>query len=340
MCKNPAMPRRPAAGSAAPARPHRVAVLVLAPVIGFDAAIAPLLLGSAVDPAGRPLYEVAVVGLTREPVPTPTGYAITPGADVSALARADTVIVPGTRMAEPRMGGVLGTQLQDAFALIRPGTRLVSICTGAFVLGAAGVLDDRPATTHWAHAAAFRALYPRVRLDEDRLFVDDGDVLTSAGLAAGLDLCLHLIRRDFGTDAANHAARYCVVPPWRDGGQAQFIERPVPPIDQQSTAYARDWALAHLDQALDVARLAAEARMSVRTFNRRFREETGQSPGAWLIDRRVDHARHLLESTELPVEDVARRAGLGSGTTLRQHLRASVGVAPLVYRRTFRGPTT
>jgi transcriptional regulator GlxA family with amidase domain len=162
-------------------------------------------------------------------------------------------------------------------------------------------------------------------------------VLTAAGRGAGAALTLHLIRRDHGSAVANRVARYCVVPPWRDGGQAQFIDRPMPEPDEQSTAYARDWALAHLDRPLDVARLAAEARMSVRTFNRRFREETGRSPGAWLIAQRVDAARHLLETTDLPVDEVAHRAGLGSGATLRQHLRATVGVAPLAYRRTFRG---
>jgi transcriptional regulator GlxA family with amidase domain len=175
-----------------------------------------------------------------------------------------------------------------------------------------------------------------VRLDDDLLFVDDGDVLTSAGLAAGLDLCLHLVRRDFGTAVANAVARYCVVPPWRDGGQAQFIERPVPATDETSTAYARQWAMEHLDQPLDVARLATEARMSVRTFNRRFREETGHAPGAWLIAQRIEHARHLLEATDLPVDEVARRAGMGSGASLRQHLRTALGVSPLAYRRTFR----
>ncbi len=201
--------------------------------------------------------------------------------------------------------------VRAAFDSIRPGARVVSICTGAFVLAAAGVLDGRPATTHWAHAESFRALYPVVRLDEDLLYVDDGDVLTSAGLAAGVDLCLHLIRRDFGVAAATRTARYNVVAPWRDGGQAQFIERPVPAAADDGTAFARQWALANLDQPLDVARLAGEARMSVRTFNRRFREETGRSPGAWLIERRVDAARHLLESTDLPVDEVARRSGLG-----------------------------
>jgi transcriptional regulator GlxA family with amidase domain len=278
-----------------------------------------------------------MVGLTGAPVATPSGYALVPGADAGALAAADTVIIPGTRLPEARFEGTLPPEVRAALDLLRPGTRLVSICTGAFVLGAAGLLDGRPATTHWAYATAFRQLYPQVQLDENRLFVDDGDVLTSAGLAAGIDLCLHVIRRDHGSAVANRAARYCVVPPWRAGGQAQFIERPVPVAAADSTAYAREWALGHLDQALDVARLASEARMSVRTFNRRFREETGRSPGAWLIEQRVDHARHLLESTDLPIDEVAQQAGLGSGASLRQHLRVSVGVAPLAYRRTFRG---
>jgi transcriptional regulator GlxA family with amidase domain len=330
MCKDSAMAVRN--------RPHRVAVLLLPPVIGFDATIPVQFLGSAVDDDGRELYEVTMVGLTGEPVPTLSGYAITPTADAGALATADTVIVPGTRLAGPRYDGVLPDDLAAAFAAMRPGVRLVSICTGAFVLGAAGVLDGRSATTHWRHTEEFRRLYPRVQVNENLLFVDDGDVLTSAGLAAGIDLCLHIVRRDHGSAVANHLARYCVVPPWREGGQAQFIERPVPTADAQSTTYAREWALAHLDRPLEVARLAAEARMSVRTFNRRFREETGRSPGAWLIEQRVNHARHLLEATDLPVDEVARQAGLGSGASLRQHLRTAVGVSPLAYRRTFRRP--
>jgi transcriptional regulator GlxA family with amidase domain len=328
MCKDPAMTR---------ARPHRVSVLLLPPVIGYDATIPVQLLGSAFDDDERPLYDVRMVGLTGEAVPTLSGYGIVPQADASALSRADTVVVPGTRLPGARFDGCLPAEVRSAFDLIRPGTRLVSICTGAFVLGALGVLDGRPATTHWTHADEFRRLYPQVRLDESVLFVDDGDVLTSAGLGAGVDLCLHLIRRDHGSAVANRVARYCVVPPWRDGGQAQFIDRPIPAAEEQSTAYARDWALAHLDQPLDVARLAAEARMSVRTFNRRFREETGRSPGAWLIAQRIDAARHLLEATDLPVDEVARRSGFGSAAALRQHLRTSVGVAPLAYRRTFRG---
>ena len=168
------------------------------------------------------------------------------------------------------------------------------------------------------------------------LFVDDGALLTSAGVGAGIDLCLHVVRRDHGSEVANRAARRCVVPPWRDGGQSQFIERPLPAPADTTTAPTRDWALGRLHEPLDLRDLAAHARTSVRTFTRRFRAETGLSPGRWLARQRVEHARTLLESTDLPVDEVARRAGFGTGTSLRQHLHATVSVAPLAYRRTFR----
>ena len=334
MCKNPAMTRT---APATPPRPHRVAVLLLAPVVGFDAVIPPQLFGAARDEDGRRLYDVTLASLDGSPVATEHGYAIAPSADASALGRADTVIIPGTRIAGPRRLGVLPDEIGQALQAIRPGSRIVSICTGAFVLAAAGLLDGRPATTHWSYAEDFGRLYPDVHLDENQLFIDDGDVLTSAGVAAGIDLCLHLIRRDHGAGVANRAARQCVVPPWREGGQAQFIEHPVPPEPGQSTGRTRDWALHRLHEPLDVATLAGHARQSVRTFNRRFKAETGSSPGAWLLEQRVNRARQLLETTDLAVDDVAARTGLGSGASLRQHLRASVGVSPSDYRRTFRG---
>ena len=316
---------------------HRVAVLLLPEVVGFDATIPSQLLGSTRGPDDRPLYDVRLVSLDGGPVASTEGYALLPQEGPAFLAEADTVIVPGTRYAPARYDGVASPALRAAFERVRPGARLVSICTGAFVLGALGVLDGRRATTHWAWAEDFRALYPAVDLDDDVLFVDDGDVLSSAGVAAGVDLALHLIRRDFGVAAANRAARYCVVAPWREGGQAQFIDRPVPVTATESTAGAREWALAHLGDPLDVARLADCARMSLRTFNRRFREETGRPPGAWITEQRVAHARHLLEVTDEPVDVVARRAGLGTGASLRQHFRTVVGLSPAAYRRTFRG---
>ena len=316
---------------------HRVAVLLLPPVVGFDAAIAPTLLSYASDGDGNPLYDVVTCALSRAPVASTTGFDVLPAAGPEALATADTVVIPGTRYAPARIAGALPEEATAALALIRPGTRLVSICTGAFVLAAAGLLDGRPATTHWKFAEALRRLHPDVRVDENVLFVDDGDVLTSAGLAAGIDLCLHIIRSDHGAKVANAVARYCVVPPWREGGQAQFIDRQLPEPDQYSTAATREWALQHLDEELTVQRLARHARMSPRTFNRRFREETGQSPGVWVRRRRIDRARELLESRLLPVDEVARLSGLGSGGNLRHHLRRGVGMSPSSYRKVYQG---
>lgn len=317
---------------------HRVAVLLLPPVVGFDATIAPTLFGSATDADGAPLYEVSTCAVGAGPVPATTGFAMLPNAGPELLASADTVVIPGTRYPTARIGGTLEPDVQAALARIRTGTRLVSICTGAFVLAAAGLLDGRPATTHWRFAETLQTLFPAVRVDENVLFVDDGDILTSAGLAAGIDLCLHIIRSDHGAQVANDVARYCVVPPWREGGQAQFIERQMPVADQASTAGTRQWALAHLDEELSVQVLARHAHMSPRTFNRRFRAETGEAPGSWIRNRRLDRARELLESRDLPIDEVARRSGLGTGGNLRHHLRRGVGMSPSSYRKVYQGP--
>jgi transcriptional regulator GlxA family with amidase domain len=325
MCKNLAMPA------------HKVVVLALGEVIGYDLAIPPQIFGEARDDDGNQLYDVRVCGLTTEPHRVSSGYWITPDHGPEALADADSVIIPGTKLPGPRKDGTLPDDLREALATIPPHARIMSICTGAFVLGAAGLLHGRRATTHWAHVEAFRRLYPEVQIDETVLFVDDGKVLTSAGLSAGVDLCLHLVRVDHGSEVANRVARYCVVPPWREGGQSQFIERTVPDAGTDGTAPTRAWALHRLGEQLDLAAMAAHARMSVRTFSRRFRAETGLSPGAWLIRERVRHARHLLETTDLPVDRVAETAGLGSAASLRQHMHAELGVAPMAYRRTFRG---
>ena len=316
---------------------HRVAVLLLPPVVGFDATIPPTLFGNAVDAEGNALYDVASCGLTRGPVESTTGFDLVAAAGPEILASADTVVIPGTRYPPARVDGVLTPEATAALALIRPGARLVSICTGAFVLAAAGLLHGRPATTHWKFADAMRRLHPEVLVDENVLFVDDGDVLTSAGLAAGIDLCLHIIRSDHGAQVANAVAKYCVVPPWREGGQAQFIDRQVPAPDDFSTAATREWALQHLDEELTVQCMARHARMSPRTFSRRFRDETGQSPGVWVRRRRIDRARELLESRDLPVDEIARLSGLGSGANLRHHLRRGVGMSPSSYRKVYQG---
>ncbi|WP_067815044.1 GlxA family transcriptional regulator [Nocardia inohanensis] len=316
--------------------PHLVAVLALEPIVGFDMAIPPTVLGSAKDADGNPLYSVHICGVSQDLVRSTTGYGVMPEFGPELLARADTVIIPGTQIPGPRTQGVLPPELGAALATIRPDARVVSICTGAFVLGAAGLLDDRSATTHWKFADMFRSLYPRVRLDENQLFVQDGNVWTAAGLAAGIDLCMHLIRSDHGSAVANRVARYCVVPPWREGGQSQFIERHLPEPGADGTAPTRMWALRHLDHELDLNSLAGHACMSVRTFTRRFKAETGMAPGAWVLQQRLRHARHLLESTDLAVDAVARSAGMGTAASLRHHMRAEVGVSPQVYRKTFR----
>lgn len=315
---------------------HQVVVLALEPVVGYDMAIPPQIFAGATDRDGQRLYKVRICGLDRSPIRVASGYTMVPDHDASILAEADTVVVPGTRIAGPRLHGTLPAEIGDALASVPSHARIMSICTGAFVLGAAGILDGRPATTHWAYADEFRALYPKVALNENVLFVDDDDVLTSAGLGAGVDLCLHVVRRDHGTEVANRAARYCVVPPWREGGQSQYIDRNVPDPGTDGTAPTRAWVLSRLHEPLDLAALAEHARMSVRTFSRRFRAETGMSPGTWLTRQRIEHARHLLETTDLSVDGVAERAGLGTGASLRQHMRATLGVSPLAYRKTFR----
>ncbi|QIQ04266.1 GlxA family transcriptional regulator [Streptomyces liangshanensis] len=318
--------------------PHRVVVLALEGLLPFELGIPHRIFGRPVGAGGGRLYDVVTCSVRPPgPVRTDADFSILVENGPEALATADTVIVPASYELGPVYEeGRLTDELAAALAHVRPGTRLVSICTGGFVLAAAGYLDGRPATTHWSNAAHFQRLFPRVRVDADVLFVDDGEVLTSAGVAAGIDLCLHIVRRDHGTAVANDVARRTVVPPHRDGGQAQYIERPLPEPQLTSTTGARNWALARLHEPLQLRDMAEQQSMSVRTFTRRFREETGISPGQWLVRQRVELARHLLESTDLSVDQVARDAGFGTAQSMRQHLQSALGVAPTVYRRTFR----
>src|SRR5215469_12223827 len=313
---------------------HEIAVLALDGVIAFDLGVPSQVFSAARDRDGTRPYRVRVATPDGAPVRTSAGYQAVAEHGLELLDEADSVIVAGIAYDSPSLYGT-GPVL-DALRRASRRSRIMSICTGAFVLAEAGLLDGRPATTHWAYADAFRRRYPQVELDPDVLFVDDGAVLTSAGVAAGIDLCLHVIRRDHGSEVANRAARRCVVPPWRDGGQSQFIERPLPQLGDSATAATRAWALQRLDQPLDLADLARHASMSVRTFTRRFRDETGMSPGKWLLTQRIEHARRLLEGTDLPIDGVARRAGFGTAASLRAHLHAVVGVPPATYRRTFR----
>ncbi|MEU4772300.1 helix-turn-helix domain-containing protein [Micromonospora sp. NPDC023644] len=315
---------------------HRVVVLALPGVVPFELAIPARLFGAALGSGGNPLYSVTTCSLDGGPVDTSADFAIAVDHDRTALAQADTVVIPPS--ASGRQWGeekALPVPLRDALGLVRPDARVMAICTGSFVLAAAGLLDGRPVTTHWRESDRLQGLYPDLMVNADVLFIDDGSVLTSAGVSAGIDLCLHMIRRDHGSEIANEAARSCVVPPWRDGGQAQYIRRPMVEADS-TTAQARVWALEHLDRPLTLAELAARSNMSVRTFSRRFQDEVGVSPMTWLTQQRVERARELLESSDLPVDRIAEQAGFGSGGSLRQHLLAATGVSPRAYRRTFR----
>ncbi|MFD9416169.1 GlxA family transcriptional regulator [Streptomyces goshikiensis] len=320
---------------------HKIAVLALEGVPPFELGMPSRVFGNALGEDGSPLYEVTVCTVDGLPVTSDAGFTVGVSAGPEALAAADTVIIPPTNVMMTLEQGVpLPGPLAGALAAIRPGTRLVSICTGTYVLAAAGLLDGRPATTHWIKAPAFQRAFPRVKLDEDVLFVDDGDILTSAGVAAGVDLCLYMVRQDHGTAAANRAARLCVVPPWRDGGQAQYIDRPVPEPTVATTTATRAWALDRLAEPITLAELAEHARMSLRTFTRRFRDEVGMTPVQWLTGQRLEIARQLLESSDLPVDLVAHRAGFGSANSLRQHMRSTLGISPIAYRRTFQPNST
>jgi transcriptional regulator GlxA family with amidase domain len=333
MCKNLAM-----AVFTCPGR-HRVAVLVRHGLLPMELGLVHQLFGAAGSPDGTPLYEVTTCALVPGKVRTDADFPIYVAHGPQALAEADTVIVPATHEDdETYTEGRLPGPLAAAFGRIRPGTRIASICTGAFVLAAAGLLDNRRATTHWKSSEHFRQLFPAVCLDPDVLYTDEGDVLTSAGEASGIDLCLHMVRSDHGAAVANEVARSTVVPPHRDGGQAQFIQRPVPETKISSTSAARAWALKHLDRPLSLHELAAQESMSVRTFTRRFREEMGTTAARWLNRQRIERARQLLEETDLPVDRVAADAGFGTAASLRQHLQTTLGVSPSHYRRTFRGP--
>jgi len=317
---------------------HRVAVFVRPGLLPIELGIVHRLFGQATSAAGSPLYDVRTCVLEPGATRTDADFTVVVEHGPELLAWADTVVVLSSdKDYGPQSGGGLPRHLAGAFARIRPGARIASICTGVFLLAAAGLLDGRRATTHWQSAADLSALYPAIEVDPNVLYTDEGDVLTSAGVAAGIDLCLHMIRCDHGAAVANEVARGTVVAPHREGGQAQFIPRPVPEPRLSSTAAARSWALAHLDRPLTLRELASCESMSVRTFTRRFREESGLSPLRWLTWQRIGRARQLLEETELAVDRVAEAAGFGTAASLRRHFQAVLGVSPAAYRRTFRG---
>jgi transcriptional regulator GlxA family with amidase domain len=316
---------------------HRVAVLALDGVLPLDLGIPARVFNEACGPDGTRLYSVSTCSLGGRPVRTHEDYRIVVDHDESVLETADTVVLATQEPGEHLLAtGTLPEELAGALGRIGPRTRVVSLCTSAFLLAAAGLLDGRRATTHWALCDALARLFPEVEVDPDVLFVDNGRVLTSAGGAAGIDLCLHLVRLDHGAAVASAAARRCVVAPWREGGQAQFIEHPVPRDTGSSTSATRQWALDRLAEPVTLEEMARHAHMSVRTFTRRFRGEVGSSPLKWLAQRRLAHARLLLESTDLTVARVATACGFGDPVALRKHFHAYVGLSPLAYRRAHR----
>jgi transcriptional regulator GlxA family with amidase domain len=311
--------------------PHRVAALCLDGLVAFDLTAPAQAFQLAATPSGEPLYEFSTCSPGGTPVQTTSGFSVAPNGDLGRLRRADTVVVPGyAAIFDPPPAEAL----EALQAAARRGARLLSVCTGAFALAHAGVLDGRRATTHWAWAGELASRFPAVEVDPDALFVDEGEVLTSAGLSAGIDLGLHVIRRDFGAEAGERVARHMVAAPHREGGQAQFFKPQLPP-SSGSLEPTRSWALERLAEPLDVAAMSRHAGVSPRTFARRFRLETGTTPLQWLLAQRVLEARRLLEATDLPVDEVAWRVGFGTAASLRDHFRRATATTPTAYRRSF-----
>ncbi|SPT49957.1 MULTISPECIES: helix-turn-helix domain-containing protein [Actinomadura] len=314
-----------------------VAIAVLDGMPLFELTIAFEMFGSPRPDLADPWYDLRVCGIATGGVRSEYGFAVETRHGLDELPKADTVIVPALPYVHVLTDQPIPSELTDALAeASRSGARMVSLCTGAFALAAAGLLDGRRAATHWLFSDVLARRHPRVQVDASVLYIDEGDVLTSAGRSAGVDLCLHLLRCDLGADAANRVARRMVLPAHRVGGQAQYIDHAVPPSGDGGLGPVLEWASERLDHPLTVADLARRAGMSPRTFARRFVATTGTTPLQWLLGQRLVHARRLLESTDLPVEQVSRRSGFGSAANMRRHFTAHVGVPPTDYRTTFR----
>lgn len=314
---------------------HRVAVLAIDGVVGFELGMPCQVFGSAVDPTtGQHLYEVLVCGDRDGAGATAYGldvFRVIPPHPLEAAVNAETVIVPSSESADSQPPEVLET----IRAAHDSGARIASICMGVYVLAAAGLLTGRRVTAHWAHAALFARRYPDVQVDPDGLYVDGGDVLTSAGVTAGVDLCLHMVRRDHGAAVAAKTARRLVMPPQRSGTQAQFVDIPAP-IDSGALEPTLEWMRTRLADPLTLADIAGHASVSTRSLSRRFRAQTGTTPLQWLIRLRLHRAQELLETTELSIEQVAKASGFGTSVLMRQHFARTLGTSPQSYRRSFR----
>ena len=312
---------------------RNVAVAVFDRVAPFELGVVCEVFGLDRTPDGLPGYDFAVCAAEPPPLRTSSDFLLHPRHGLERLATADLIAVPGWRDVDEPPPEPLLDVLRQA---VQRGARVMSVCSGAFVLAAAGLLDGRRATTHWRYVDTLAARYPSIQVDPNVLYIDEGSVLTSAGTAAGIDLCLYLVRQEHGAAVANAVARRMVVPPHRDGGQAQYIETPVVehrPGDDLAGVLA--WAQANLDKPLDVEQLARRAHMSPRTFARRFGAATGTTPHRWVLSQRQQLAERLLEDTDHDMEEVARQAGFGSAAILRHHFARYRGTSPQRYRRNF-----
>jgi AraC family transcriptional regulator, transcriptional activator FtrA len=311
-----------------------VAVVVFDRLAVFETAVPCEVFGIDRSAMGAPTYGLMLC--TADPPPLRTmegGFTIDTPYDLTHLPEADTVIVPAWRDVHETPPDHLLDAIRAAYAR---GTRIASLCSGAFVLAHAGLLDGRRATTHWMYAGLMAQMFPKIDVDPSVLYIDEGQVLTSAGTAAGIDLCLHMVRTDHGAEAANLFARRMVVPPHRSGGQAQYVEAPLPPTMDDPLGETMGWAVGHLSEQLTVEAMAAHAHLSSRTFARQFLAMTGTSPLRWLLVQRVAAAQRLLETGDLPIERVAEACGLGSAANLRLHFGRVVGTSPTAYRKAFK----
>lgn len=307
---------------------HRVVVLALDGVLPIDLGIPTQIFNTRPNTP----YELLVCSSATGTVRTSAGFTLGVTAGLEALDTADTIIIPGYEDYRRPPPDSVSVALNQAW---KRRTRIASICIGAFALAYAGLLDGRTVTTHWASADDMEELFPNVRVDRDVLYIDDDPILTSAGVTAGIDLCMHIVRRDVGAHVANEIARELVAPPHREGGQSQYIATSLPDPVTTTLAATRAWALGHLEEPLTIDTLAARAHVSTRTLTRIWRAETGTSPRRWLLVARIDRAKELLEKTDQSIDQIAMSCGLGTATNLRARFRESVGTTPTAYRQTF-----
>jgi transcriptional regulator GlxA family with amidase domain len=311
---------------------RNVATVVIEDVAPFELGVVCEVFGTDRTASGLPGFDFAVCGVTPGRVRTQGGFSLNVSHGLERVATADLVAVPAATIRATYPAPLL----EALRAAVDRGARVMSVCSGVFVLGAAGLLDGRRCTAHWMNVDDLRRRFPSACIEPDVLYVEDGPVLTSAGTAAGIDLALHIVRQEFGAGVANGFARRMVVPPHRDGGQAQYVETPVPAPRGDVLEEVLTWMVTHLDEEMTVESLAARAHMSPRTFARRFRAETGTTPFHWLTGQRVVLAQRLLEETDLTIDVVAARAGFGTASVLRHHFTRWRGTTPQSYRRTFR----